>query len=73
MDKYKLLSNCDTKESVDDEANSNCDTCLVEDESVRLSGKNSISFAVASHDNIYQSFCLRNDFCDIDSVSELHT
>ena len=28
---------------VDDETNSNCDTCLVEDESVRLGGKNSIS------------------------------
>ena len=38
----ELFSNCDTKEKVEDVKNSNCDTFLVEDESVRLSGKNSI-------------------------------
>ena len=40
----KLLSNCDTKEKVEDETNSNCDTCLVEDESIRMGGENSIAF-----------------------------
>ena len=29
-------SNCDTTEKADGETNSNCFTCLVEDESVRL-------------------------------------
>ena len=38
--RMKLLSNCDTMESVDDESYSNCGTCLVEDEFVRLVGKN---------------------------------
>ena len=56
----ELLSNCDTKESVDHETNSNCDTCLGEDESVRLSGKNSNSFDTASHDHIYQPYCLED-------------
>ena len=35
---YETYSNCDTKQRVDDEINSNCDTCLFEDESIRLDG-----------------------------------
>ena len=46
--------NCDSKKKDDDETNSNCDTCLVEDESLRLSGKDSGSFDVASHEHICQ-------------------
>ena len=46
----ELLSNTDTKESVDDETNFNCDTCLVEDESLRLCGMNSISLGFVTHD-----------------------
>ena len=45
-------SDCDTKEKADDDTNSNCDTCLFEDESVRLSGKDTKSFDVASQDHI---------------------
>ena len=63
-------SNCDTKEKVDDETSSNCDTCLVEDESVRLGGKNYMSFDVTKHDHTCQPFCLGNGFCDIDSVQD---
>ena len=66
----ETYSNCDTKKKVDDETNSNCDTYLVEDESVRLDGKNSISYDVANHDHTWQPFCLENDFCDINSVQD---
>ena len=81
----ELLSNCDTKESFDDETNSNCNTTekvddetnsncdtkeKVEDESVRLIGKNSISLDFVKHDHICQPFCLKNAFCDIDSVQK---
>ena len=59
-------SNIDTKEKVDDETSSNCDTCLVEDESVRVGGENSIPLEVTN----CQSFCLGNDFGDIDSVQD---
>ena len=58
----ELLSNCDTKESVEDETNSNCDTHLPEDESVRLSGLNSISLDFVNHDHMCQPFCLENYF-----------
>ena len=77
----EFLSNFDTKESVNDETNSNCDTkekvdnsycdtCLVEDESVRLSGMNSIPFYAVNYDHMCQPFCLENDFCDIDSIQD---
>ena len=66
----ETYSNCDTKEKVDNETSSNCNTCLVEDESVRLGGKKSISFDVTNHDHTCQPFCLGNDFCDIDSVQD---
>ena len=65
----ELLSNSDTKEKVN-ETNSNCDTCLVEDESVRLDCKNSISLDHANHDHTCQPFCLENYFCDINSVQD---
>ena len=75
----ELLSSCDTKETLDDETNSNCDTkekvdnetssicdiCLIEDDSVRLGGMNSMSL---DHNHTSQPFCLQNDFCDIDAV-----
>ena len=61
-DQAELLSNCDTKDSVDYETHYKFDTCLVDDESVRLSGKNSISLDVASHDHMFQPFCLEKDF-----------
>ena len=41
--------NCIHESCVDDETNSNCDTCLVEDESVRLGGMNSISLDFVNH------------------------
>ena len=63
-------SNCDTKEKVDDETSSNCATCLVEDESIRLGGKNSIPLDVTNHNHTCQPFCLGNDFCDIDSIQD---
>ena len=67
-----MLSNCDTKESVEDETNSNCDTkekvngetssncytCLVEDESVRLGGENSLPVDFTNPDHTCQPFCL---------------
>ena len=60
----------DTKEKVDDETNSNCDTCLVEDESVRLGGMNSINLDVVNDDHMCQPFCLESDFCNMDSVQD---
>ena len=66
----EVLSNFDTKKKVDVEANSNCNTCLVEDESVRLGDMNFISFDFFSLDHTCQTFCLKNDFCDIDSVQD---
>ena len=63
-------SNCDTKEKVDDETSSNCDTCSVEDESVRLDDKSSIPLDVINHDHTHQPFCLGNDFCDTESVQD---
>ena len=57
----EFLSYCDIKERADGETDSNCDTCLVEDKSVRPGGKNSIPFDVANHDHICQPFCLEND------------
>ena len=39
-------SSCDTKDKVDDETNSNVDTLLVEHDSVRLGGENSIPLEV---------------------------
>ena len=63
-------SNCDTKEKVEDETNSNCDTCLVEDESIRMGGENSIHLDVISHDYICQPLGLENRFCDIDAVQD---
>ena len=42
----ELLSHCDNKESVDGKTNSNSDTCLIEDESVRLCCMNCISLHV---------------------------
>ena len=65
-----LISNWDTKESVEDETNSNCDTCLVEDESIRMGGENSIHLDVISHDHICQPLGLENEFCDIDAVQD---
>ena len=62
--------NCDTKEKTDDETSSKWDTCLVEDESVTLCGKNSIPLDVTNHDNICQPYSLGNYFCDIDSVQD---
>ena len=56
--------------NIDDETSSNCDTFLVEDESVRLGGKNSIPLDVTSHDHSCQPFCLGNDFFDIHSVQD---
>ena len=65
-----MNSNCDTKGKVDDETSSNCDTCLVEDESVRISGENSVPLDVTYHDHTCQPLGLGNDFCDIDSVQD---
>ena len=56
-----LLFNCDTKECVEDEMNSYYDTCLVEDESVRLSGMNSISLNFVNHAHACQPVSLEND------------
>ena len=42
---------CETKGKVDDEISSNSDTCLVEDESVRKGGENSIPLDVTNHDH----------------------
>ena len=61
-------SNCDIKEKVDDETNTDSDTCLVENESVKLSGKNSTFLDFVAHDLMSQQFCLENYFCYIDSV-----
>ena len=36
----ELISNYDIRGSVDDEVGSNCDTCLIKNESVRLDGMN---------------------------------
>ena len=66
----KTDSNCDTKEKIDDETGFNCDTCLVEDESVRLGDKNSVHLNVTDHDHACQPFCLGNDFGYIDSVHD---
>ena len=48
--------------------NSNCDTSLVEDESVRLGTTNSISVHVTSQYYISKPFCFENDLYDIVSV-----
>ena len=61
----KLILIVNTKEKVDDETSSNCDTCLVE---IRLVGKNSMPLDVTNHDHMCQPFCLGNYVCDIDSV-----
>ena len=58
---------CDTKEKVEDEMNSNCDTCLVEDESIRMDGENSVHLDIISHDLTCQLLGLEDDFCDIDT------
>ena len=58
------------KVKVDDETGSNCDTCLVEDESVRMGGKNSIPLDVTNHDHICLPLGLGNEFCDIGSVQD---
>ena len=50
--------------------NSNCDTCLVEDKSIKVGGMNSTSLDYVNHDHICQPFCLENDFCDTDSVPD---
>ena len=55
-----LISNCDTKEKVGDETNSNCGTCLVEDESVTMGGENSIPLDVTNHDYTCQPLGLGN-------------
>ena len=52
-------SDCDTKEKVDDETNSNCDTCFVEDGSVRLSGKNSITLMLLAMTIYVSHFVLK--------------
>ena len=61
---YFLLWHRDSR--LDDESNSKCVTCLVEDESVRLDGMNSkiISFDFVDHDHKCQSFNLEDDSCD---------
>ena len=59
-----------TLRRIDDETSSNCNTCLVEDESVRLGGKTPMPLDVTNDDHICQPFCLGNDFCDIDSVQD---
>ena len=41
---------------------------MVENESVILSDKNSISLDFVNHDHMCQPFGFENDFCDIDSV-----
>ena len=64
----ELPSNCDTKEKVDNETNSTCGTCLVEGESVRLGGKNSVSLDVMNHDHTCQPVSPENEFCYIDSI-----
>ena len=61
-------SNCDTKEKVED--NSSCNTWLVEDESIRMGGENSIPLDVISHDHTGQPLSLGNEFCDIDTVQD---
>ena len=43
---------------------------MVEDESVRLSGENSIPLDVTNHDHTCQPLGLGNDVCDIDSVQD---
>ena len=43
---------------------------MLEDESIRLGGKNSIPLGVTNHDNTCQPLCLGNDFCDKDTVQD---
>ena len=57
-----FLSKCDTKESVEDKTNSNCGTCLVEDEYIRMGGENSMHLDVTSHDHTCQPLGLGNKF-----------
>ena len=66
----EINPNYDTKEKVDDKTHSNFDTYLVDDESVRLSGKNSISLDFVNSDHMCEQLCLEDDFCDIDSVQD---
>ena len=42
----------------------NCDTCLVEDESIRMGGENSIPLEIISHDLTCQPLGLEGEFCD---------
>ena len=58
----KLILTVTPKEKVDDETSCNCDTCLVEDESIRLGGKNSIPLNVTNHDHMCQPSCIGNEF-----------
>ena len=60
----KPNSDCDTNEKVDDETSSYCETCLVEDESIRLGGENPILLDVTNRDHKCQPLYLGNDFCD---------
>ena len=66
----ELCSNCDTKESVDEETNSNCDTCLVRDESVRPDGMNSNSISLEFVNYTWQPFHLENGCCNKNSVQD---
>ena len=43
---------------------------MVEDESVRMDGENSIHLDVINHDHTCQPLGLGNEFCDIDSVQD---
>ena len=55
---------------IGDETNSNCDTYLVEDESVRMGGENSVPSDATKHDHTHQPLGLGNEFCDIDIVQD---
>ena len=55
---------------VEDDPNSNCDTCLVEDESIRMGGENSIPLDGISHVLTHQPLGLEDEFCDIDAVQD---
>ena len=63
----ELHSNFDSRDSsVDDETNSNCDACLIENEFIRLDNinTNDISLAAVDPNHTCQAFCLKYDSCN---------
>ena len=65
----KLILIVTQRRKVEDETNSNCDTSLVEDESIRM-GENSNQLDVISHDLTCQPLGLEKEYCDTDAVQD---